>query len=264
MSKISVNPDPGDEVQLSELFHENTKIYPDTHDGFDSAVQYRLPEIHAMASAGRRYRGLDRIRLQAGKPASISLHDAMTQRRTLREFSEKPLSTGHISSLLLETNGVTGVQKIPGKKQLNLRSTPSAGGLYPIEMYLFVNRATDVRRGLHHFDPHSGELALLKPDYDTDELSFCCCQQVQATTASLVLVFTAVFQRTLQKYGDRGYRYALLDIGHAAQNLLLSCTAQGLACMTSGGFFDDALNSLIGVDGVDESAMYIAFIGHPK
>ena len=264
MSKIFTNPNAIDEPSLSELFNENTKIYPDAPNEYDPAVPYSLSEISAMASSGRRYRGRERVQLDRDKPDSYSLHDALIQRRTIREFSDEPLSKEQLSSLLHHTNGITGAQKLPGNLELKLRSTPSAGGLYPIEMYLFVNRVTEIHSGLHHFDPHQNELVLLRSDYDPEELSFCCCKQPQAKTAPLVIMFSCVFQRCTQKYGNRGYRYALLDIGHAAQNLLLSCTAQGLACMTTGGFYDDATNALIGVDGVDESCIYIAFIGHPK
>ena len=81
--------------------------------------------------------------------------------------------------------------------------------------------------------------------------------------AAATVFITGVFERTKRKYGERGYRYVLLDIGHLGQNLCLAATAAGLAMMTTCGFFDDDVNRLLGVDGLDEAVVYVAFLG-PK
>jgi len=88
-----------------------------------------------------------------------------------------------------------------------------------------------------------------------------CCRQEFVRQASIVVLISAVLERTKLKYGERGYRYALLDIGHLGQNIYLSCTSLELAIMTTCGFFDDEVNKLLRIDGVDETAMYVAFIG---
>jgi SagB-type dehydrogenase family enzyme len=244
MGDIFTDPGQAEEILLSELYHENSKIFPNAPKDFNPLESYNISETRIMSNGGRRYRGLDRISLQTSKTPSMSLEDAIFQRRTRRDFSKDALTLEELSGICLATNGINGTQDIPAGGSLNLRTAPSAGGLYPLEMYLFVSRVTGLERGLYHFDPKSSELAMLQAGFEAEELSFCCCHQAQATTAAMVIVFTAVFHRTIRKYGSRGYRYALLDV------------------MTSGGFHDDALHSMIGVDGVDECAIYLAFVGH--
>ena len=82
--------------------------------------------------------------------------------------------------------------------------------------------------------------------------------------AALVVIFAGVFARTRRKYGERGYRYVLLEAGHTAQNLGLGCVSLGLGCMHVCGFFDDRLNELFALDGVDESALYVAYVGQDE
>ena len=105
------------------------------------------------------------------------------------------------------------------------------------------------------------ELELLIPGDPTDKVFEVCCGQEHARQASVVILISGVLTRTKLKYGERGYRYVLLDIGHLGQNLYLSCTAMELAVMTTCGFFDDEANKLLRIDGVDETVMYVAFIG---
>jgi SagB-type dehydrogenase family enzyme len=95
----------------------------------------------------------------------------------------------------------------------------------------------------------------------TELLVGACHYHESLQQAALVVAFTAVLERTKRKYGERGYRYALIEAGHVAQNLCLAAGALGLACMTVCGFFDDKLNDLFGLDGVDETSLYVAYLG---
>ena len=104
-------------------------------------------------------------------------------------------------------------------------------------------------------------MELLIPGDPTEQIHAVCCGQEYVRQASIVVLISGVLERTKLKYGERGYRYTLLDIGHLGQNLYLSCTALELAIMTTCGFFDDEANKLLRLDGVNETAMYVAFIG---
>ena len=95
----------------------------------------------------------------------------------------------------------------------------------------------------------------------TKSLYQACCYQQYVHQAAVVVLISGVFQRTKRKYGERGYRYVLLDVGHLGQNIYLACTALGLAVMTTCGFFDEPANELLRLDGIDESMLYVAFIG---
>lgn len=248
---------------IAELFNENTKLYPDIPTDFDPKKEYSLAEIRAMTSSGRQYRSSVRLRCDPSEPNTASLSETIYNRRTIREIADQSLSLDRLSRVLIDTNGVTGKEENAGIR-LMLRSSPSAGALYPVEIYVFCNNVIDAPRGLYHFNPQTMELVMIRPEHSGGELAHICCDQLIAQSAPAVIVFTTVIQRSLSKYGARGYRYALLEVGHAAQNMLLSCSAYGLACMTTGGFYDDQLNMILGVDGIDETAMYVAFLGYPE
>jgi len=261
MSRIFEYSQSFNEISVAELFNENTKLHPDVPGDYDPEHEYSIDEIRAMTSTGRNYRGTKKLRCMPSDSNGSDFSETIVKRRTIRAISRESLSLSSLSRLLVDTNGITGETDIAGKK-MSLRACPSAGALYPVELYILCNNVEGATRGLYHFNPLTLELCLLDSEYSPDVLMRICCGQPQAKIVPAVVVFTAVLQRPLRKYGSRGYRYALLEIGHAAQNLLLSCAANGLACMTTGGFYDDQLNHLLRVDGLDETAMYVAFIGH--
>jgi SagB-type dehydrogenase family enzyme len=138
---------------------------------------------------------------------------------------------------------------------------PSAGALYPAEIYLGVRAVRGLEAGIYHYEVPENSLALLSRGNPADPLHKVCCGQEYARQAAVVVLISAVIERTKRKYGDRGYRYVLLDIGHLGQNLYLACTALGLAIVTTCGFFDDEAADLLGIDGCDEAVFYVAFIG---
>jgi len=166
-----------------------------------------------------------------------------------------------LSKLLHQSYGITG--ELPGKNDFKqeLRSSPSAGALYPAEIYIAVRKVSGVEPGIYHYNVPNHELELLVPGDPTEQIQEVCCGQEYVRQTSIVILMSGVLARTKLKYGERGYRYALLDIGHLGQNIYLSCTALDLAIMTTCGFYDDEANQLLRIDGVDEAVMYVAFIG---
>jgi SagB-type dehydrogenase family enzyme len=126
---------------------------------------------------------------------------------------------------------------------------------------LGVRAVRGLEAGIYHYEVPDASLALLNRGDPTDRLHDVCCGQEYARQAAIVVLISAVIERTKRKYGDRGYRYVLLDIGHLGQNLYLVCTALGLAIVTTCGFFDDEAADLLGIDGCDEAVFYVAFIG---
>ncbi|MEE8259977.1 MAG: SagB/ThcOx family dehydrogenase, partial [Nitrospinaceae bacterium] len=129
------------------------------------------------------------------------------------------------------------------------------------EIYIAVRKVSSVEPGIYHYNVPNHELELMIPGDPTEKIHEVCVWQEHVLKASIVVLISGVLARTKLKYGERGYRYALLDIGHLGQNLYLSCTSLELAIMTTCGFFDDEANKLLRIDGVDETTMYVAFIG---
>jgi SagB-type dehydrogenase family enzyme len=256
--------DRGLDASLSELFHENTKLrHPMIVPTEGQAAFYGLRAMEAMACAYKRYRSYPQTPLPP-VPASLvgpPIADVIAARRSTRNFAQLPLELGELAALLQWSYGMTGEAIMPGGARQRFRAVPSAGALYPAELYLGVRAVSGLEPGVYHYEVPSASLALLNRGDPTPLLHEACCRQDYACQAGVVVLMSAVVERTRRKYGERGYRYALLEVGHLAENLHLACTALGLAMVTTGAFFDDDLADLLEIDGCDEAVMYVAFIG---
>jgi len=190
---------------------------------------------------------------------SLPIFDVLKKRRSVRSFSPKPLSIADLSFLLWAS---TGVQR---KEQgYEFRTVPSAGALYPIETYLNVNNVEGLEKGLYHYDIQAHALEELKVGIFSGKIAQAALGQKMLIDAPVVLIWTAIFERSKWKYAQRAYRYVYLDAGHIAQNLALSATSIGLGSCQIGAFFDDEINQIIEIDSVEESVLYLSVVGHPN
>jgi SagB-type dehydrogenase family enzyme len=208
----------------------------------------------------KKYPSARRIQLSQEFPASsLPLVEMLKKRRSTRSFSPEALSIADLSFLLWAS---TGVQR--REQGYDFRTVPSAGALYPIETYLIVSRVEDLEKGLYHYDIQAHSLEELKAGDFAEKLAHAALEQKMFIKAPVVLIWTAVFERSKWKYAQRAYRYVYLDAGHIAQNLVLSATSIGLGSCHVGAFFDDEINQILGVDGTDESVIYLSVVGHPR
>jgi len=180
----------------------------------------------------------------------------LQKRRSIREYTPAPLALTDLSSLLWGTQGVT-------KKDFSTwyRTVPSAGALHPIDTYLVVNRVEGLDPGIYFLDVAGFSLEARKKGDFSLAIARAALEQEMARAAAAVFVWVAVVERSRQKYRQRAYRYIYLDCGHIAQNLYLAATALNLGCCGIAAFFDDEVNDLVGVDGHEETAVYLATIG---
>lgn len=256
-------------TSISELYHENSKLHPSIPTEMIAAGNYTQTEILAMARGYKRYRLAPQIKLTEQGNFLLSerkFDEVVDSRRSVRSFNnDEELSLNELSKLLYQSYGITGEIKRPDEGNIPLRAAPSGGALYPAEIYLGVRNIAGVEPGIYHYNVPDHALELLIPGDPTEKLYKVCCQQEYTREASVVFLISGVLQRTKRKYGERGYRYVLLDVGHLGQNIYLSCTALNLAVMTTCGFFDDEANKLLRIDGIDETTLYVAFVGkkHP-
>ena len=197
------------------------------------------------------------IKLPSPEPGPGALGQAMRTRRSVREYASRPLGLGQVSELLYAGCGVTA--RAYGHN--HLRAAPSAGALYPFEVYLVVNRVADLEPGIYHYDPRAHGVELRAQGDFSGELVLACLGQEFLFGAGVVLVLAAVFDRTCHKYGDRGYRYVYMEAGHISQNLYLQATNLGLATVAIGAFLNDQVNVLIGLDGIQAAAVYLQAVG---
>jgi len=264
-TSVALGPNKEQEkTSISELYHENTKLHPLATAGMVPSENFSASEMRAMARGFKQYRWSPKVKLPEPKdhPAKgKSFDEVILSRRTRRDFQNVDLSLQDLSRIIYQSYGITGKMLLPGGETQLLRAAPSGGALYPAEIYLGIRKVTGVQPGIYHYNVPNHELERMIPGDPTEKLWHICCQQEYARISSVVVLLSGVLQRTKRKYGERGYRYVLLDVGHLGQNLCLSCTALGLPVMTTCGFFDDEANRLLRIDGVDESVLYVAFIG---
>jgi SagB-type dehydrogenase family enzyme len=207
----------------------------------------------------KEYRGSERVPLAHPVPYdTLTLDEALRHRRSVRDFSPTPLTREQLSYLLWASTGIRECYE-----GYAFRTAPSAGALYPIETYVVVNNVQDVPSGLYHYNIQDHVLEELKEGDLSEEIALGALDQEMCMHAPVVLVWTAVFQRSKWKYEQRAYRYVYLDTGHIAANLALASTSIGLGSCQIGAFFDDEVNRLLGVDGVEESVLYLSVVGRP-
>ncbi len=189
-------------------------------------------------------------------PETPNFFEILTKRRSERKYKRTPLTFEELSLLCFAIQGVTG--KVGS---YCLRTAPSAGALYPIETYLAVNYSEDLPPGLYHLEVRSFTLERLAFGNFGKILRDLALGQTFLETASCVFIWSAFLRRTLSKYGERGLRYIFMDVAHICQNLLLAATALNLKACPVGAFLDEDLNEFLGLDGLEETVIYLASIG---
>ncbi len=200
-------------------------------------------------------------RVELPEPArgdTLPLIEAIQQRGSVRRFAADPLPLRDLSFLLWCSGGVREVSR-----GFAFRTVPSAGGLYPIETYVVANDIAGLDRGVWHYNILAHSLELVREGDLREKAASAALGQGMAGEAPALFVWTAVLGRTLQKYGQRGYRYVYLDAGHVAGNLCLAAVSIGLGSCQIGALYDDESNDLVGVDGERESVVFMSAVGRP-
>ena len=206
--------------------------------------------------------------------ATPDLWRCISQRRSVRSYGTSPLSLDQLSRLLWASAGTT-LSFITPHGQDFYRAAPSAGALYPIETYLVVNRVQDLDPGLYHYrvtgldilerpmveGGHALEL-LREGDLGT-QINQAALDQPMCAKSGAVFIWSAVFARSVWKYRERAYRYVYLDVAHMAAQLSLAAVALGLGSCPIAAFYDDEANALLGIDGEEESVLYMTSVGNP-
>ena len=179
-------------------------------------------------------------------------------RRSRRDFNSKPLDTDVLSTLLRYSCGLLTDEK----KGVLSRAQPTGGGLAPIEVYPLIFAGNDdIPSGVYHYNVKEHSLDVLwKRDFGAQDISQLFCYP-WVEKASFAIILTAVFSRTQVKYGQRGYRYILLEAGHIGENIYLGAEALGLKCCAMGGTRDSNIETLLDIDGIAESVVYALVFG---
>jgi SagB-type dehydrogenase family enzyme len=184
----------------------------------------------------------------------VSLEESLNARRSVREFTDEPLSLLEVSQLLWAAQGITS--------PTGGRTAPSAGGLYPLEIYLVAGTVRNLPAGIYHYVPDGHQLSLISAGDYLQKLSQASLGQKAVAAAAVDLVISSVYDRTTKKYGERGVRYADIEAGHAAQNIVLQAVAIRLGAVTIGAFDDIQVKKLLSLAEV-ETPLYVIPVGYP-
>jgi SagB-type dehydrogenase family enzyme len=186
----------------------------------------------------------------------MTVEEVIKKRRSVRNYSTTPINKMHLSQLLFAAQGVTG--KIYGKA---LRTAPSAGALYPFEVYIIANNIQDLPKGIYHYSVLDHTLELVKLGDFRRQIVDAGLSQQTLGDAGVTFVLSAIFNRVSYKYGERGYRYVYMEAGHISQNIYLQAASLGLGSVCVGAFSDEKINKLINVDGWKEAVIYLHAVG---
>ncbi|MFW6020045.1 MAG: SagB/ThcOx family dehydrogenase [Bacteroidales bacterium] len=185
--------------------------------------------------------------------SNVSVEEALQNRRSVRNYTNSALTVQDISQLLWAAQGITE----PGR---GFRTAPSAGALYPLEVYVVVDRVKELDQGIYKYNVEKHHLKKLKSGEYNTKVAKAALGQSSIKQAAIQIIFSAVYDRTTQKYDDRGIRYVHMEAGHAAQNVLLQAVSLDLGSVVTGAFSDESLEKLLNMPE-NETALYIIPVG---
>lgn len=184
-----------------------------------------------------------------------SLGQLLKQRRSIRDFTPAPLTLAQLGQLLWAAQGTTSRQ--------GLRTAPSAGALYPLELYALVGHVEGLAPGVYHYEPRGHRLALVDAGDSRRAVAAAALHQEWIAAAPAIVVFGAVHARTAAKYGSRAERYVPIEVGHSAENLFLQAEDLGLGTCDVGAFDDQAIARAVHLPG-DVVPLLLMPVGHPR
>jgi SagB-type dehydrogenase family enzyme len=167
----------------------------------------------------------------------------------------------NLANIIFNSYAVTAKTYLkPGIEQ-KLRAIPSGGALYPLELYVAAFNVSGLSPGIYHYNVEAHALEAVRTGRFSAEFGRAVFYEDMFKDVSATFVITGRIRRSFIKYGERSYRFMTLEAGHLGQNICLASFALDLGCLMLGGFFDDDIDDLLGVDGVNEMTLYTATVG---
>jgi SagB-type dehydrogenase family enzyme len=186
---------------------------------------------------------------------AVSLEEALRRRRSKRAFFGPPLTLAEVSSLLFAAQGISHAR--------GLRTAPSAGALYPLELFLAAGAVAGLEPGVYRYTPYTHTLTPSARGDRREDIAAAALGQAWMAEAQALVAFCAVFERITGRYGRRGELYVLIEAGHASQNLSLAAAALGLGSTVVGAFDDARIRAVLGAAG-DEHPLILQPVGRPR
>jgi SagB-type dehydrogenase family enzyme len=239
-----------------EMFHENSKATPYEPflaEAVAAAYAQQIPESLA-------FEGYSEVSLpEVMTKSSLSIDEAMDRRSICDSLEPCSVTLETAAKLLRFGYGVAGDTRTEGARQP--RTVYSAGSLFPLEIFLYSARVAGLSSGFYHYNPIRNNLRLLRGGDQSQRLAPTLMDGRIAQTAALMIFIAAMPERSVLRYGDRGYRFTLLEAGAAVQNINLIAGSLGLGCVNVGEYFDRQIDDLLNLDGLTISTLFLIGIG---
>lgn len=250
------------------LLHEETKWNRYEMPGISMRILHTLSNpgnYERYAKHGKTYVDGNRAVLSADHSfLSEGIRNAFTKRQSLRNLKHCPLESSHLASLLII--GAGNFREHLGRYSIANGASPSAGGLYPINVYVIsANQSAngEAEFSVSYFDRSDCSLTEFRQIGPVEMSCIIAAGRVSSLPSfGTVVVLTATFSRSTEKYGARGYRFSILEAGHIAQNFLLCAADIGIGAYCYGGYLDNETSDALGIDGIDEAPVHCIIFGY--
>ena len=193
--------------------------------------------------------------------SNTSVEEALLNRRSRRNFHDKPMSIEQLSQILWAAYGITLLAPDSPQLRGGLRTTPSAGALYPLEVYAIIGNVEGLEPGVYRYISDGHKIVMVTDGDVRSELSQAALGQRMVREAPVSIFYSAVFSRMTGRYGERGIRYTYIELGHSAQNVYLQAETLGLGTVAIGAFNGDRVRQILSLPD-DEEPLYLMPIGY--
>ncbi|EJO5349009.1 SagB family peptide dehydrogenase [Clostridium botulinum] len=206
------------------------------------------------------------IELPPHRNIRVGLSAVIKSRRSVRKFSKESMSLNDLANILYHAQGICDEVEPynleNNEKKIKLRTNPSAGGLYPIQLYLYIKNVKGVEDGIYTYYPYCHSLKSVKVDEEllkTEKLAEFSI--INAGDANIIVFYVYNFLKNSRKYGDAGFSYALIEAGEIAENLQLTSTALGYGACDIGGYEKQYIEELLNIDGILKHVVHMTVVG---
>lgn len=239
---------------IAEIYHQSTKYLASDMAAAQTALNW-----DSQPASCKAYHSENKVELSPYLPL---LNNPFTQEKIEASTTDEgfPVSLGAISRLLYFTNGVTGILQYPSGQSQSLRAAPTAGGLYPTEIYVATRGLSALHDGIYNFQVKDHSLVPVWEGNFWSEFKDYCLGHESISHANFIIILTAVFERSAWRYRERAYRRILLDTGHVIGNLFAYADQEGLKPFPIERFIDRSLNRLLFLDSSEEGVLFMAAV----
>jgi SagB-type dehydrogenase family enzyme len=250
-----------DKNSIAEIYHCNTKLNKLNSKQYGLNIESKKLYLSNLSKPYKSYPYTKKIQLNHSFETNTPIEKLLIKRRSMRNFIDKNIEKHQLSSILKYSAGITTTFHDSNNNNISFRAYPSGGALYPLEIYLMSYKVHNLEKGLYHYNASGHYLEKIGLGFGKDELKEIVFTDGMEHNVSVVFFITSIFYRNMVKYGERGYRIILIEVGHLAQNIILTSIANKLNVCPIAGFLDDEINDKLNIDGIEETVQYVLMLG---